>query len=696
MPGLAMNELNTNSASDELSVGYSPYKENFTQQVSPRSPLSSSNIRSGSIDLPIDGLVDTSIEQLYRNVCELLSSDHSPSRVSFYSFGEESRIDSELRHLVGDFADLEITKEVVTEFKEERSTSGSTSEKDIASDGNKSSKNKDMNQSTCKSKNLREKPPIDKRNEKNSRKANPLYSLKNQRNVGLLGVKSQNVNECTINDAELGPFLLKQTREMISSGENMQKALDLALRALNSFEICANGKPSLEMVMCMHVLATIYCKIGQHNEAIPILERSIDIPVLEYGQDHALAKFAGCMHLGDTYAMMGRMENSIFFYTQGLKIQNQSLGETDPRLGDTCRYVAEAHFEALQFEEAKYLCQKALDIHRKNRHTASLEEALDRRLLGLIYDSKGDYEAALEHYVSASMIMAANGQELDAASVDCSIGDAYSFLGHYDEAVLAYQKALTVFKSTKGEGHSVASVYVRLADLYHKIGKLKESKYYCENAVKIFGKTNLNPWIPSEETARGLIEVAAIYESMNDLEQAVKLLKKALKIYDKTHGQQSTIAGIEAQIGAMYFMLGNYSDSYKSLKSAIDKFRASEEKESASFGIALNQMGLVCVQLYAIDEAAELFQEARIILEQEYGPYHPHTLGVCSNLAATFDAMSRVDDAIELLGYVIGLREEKYGTATSDLDDEKRRLADLLKEAGRAPKNTTSISLLEI
>ncbi|XP_028778591.1 protein KINESIN LIGHT CHAIN-RELATED 2 isoform X2 [Neltuma alba] len=644
MPGLAMNELNTNNASDERSVGYTPHKEKFTQQVSPRSPLSSSNIRSGSIDLPIDGLVDNSIEQLCRDVCELLSSDHSPSRVSFYSFGEESRIDSELRHLVGDFAGLEITNELATESKEERNTSGSTPEKDIASDGNKSTKNKDVNQSTkstCKSKNLREKPSIGKRNEKNSKKASPLYNLKNQRNVGLLGVKSQNMIEGPIDDPETGPLLLKQTREMISSGENTQKALDLALRALNSFEICTNGKLSLEMVMCLHVLATIYCKIGQHNEAIPILERSIDIPVLEHGQDHALAKFAGCMHLGDTYAMMGHMENSISFYTQGLKIQTQALGETDPRLGDTFRYVAEAHFEALQFEEAKYLCQKALDIHRKNRYATSLEEALDRRLMGLICDSKGDYEAALDHYVPASMIMAANGLELDAASVDCSIGDAYSFLGRYDDAVLAYQKALAVFKSTKGEDHAVASVYVRLADLYHKTGKPKESKYFRENAVKIFGKTTLNPWIPSEEIVSGLIEVAATYESMNDLEQAVKLLKKALKIYDKTHGQQSTVAGIEAQIGAMHYMLGNYSDSYRSFKSAIDKFRASGENESASFGIVLNQMGLVCVQLYAINEAAEMFQEARSILEQEYGPYHPHTLGVCSNLAATYDAMSR-------------------------------------------------------
>jgi hypothetical protein len=49
----------------------------------------------------VDGVVDTSIEQLYENVCDMQSSDQSPSRHSFASDGEESRIDSELCHLVG-------------------------------------------------------------------------------------------------------------------------------------------------------------------------------------------------------------------------------------------------------------------------------------------------------------------------------------------------------------------------------------------------------------------------------------------------------------------------------------------------------------------------------------------------------------------------------------------------------------------
>ena len=88
-------------------------------------------------------------------------------------------------------------------------------------------------------------------------------------------------------------------------------------------------------------------------------------------------------------------------------------------------------------------------------------------------------------------------------------------------------------------------------------------------------------------------------------------------------------------------MMGNYSDSYDSFKSAVAKLRTSGEKKSAFFGIALNQMGLTCVQRFAINEAVELFEEAKVVLEQECGPEHPDTLGVYSNLAGTYDAMGR-------------------------------------------------------
>lgn len=137
------------------------------------------------------------------------------------------------------------------------------------------------------------------------------------------------------------------------------------------------------------------------------------------------------------------------------------------------RYLSEAHVQAMQFDEAENLCKRTLEIHRVHSPPASLEEAADRRLMALICEAKGDYESALEHLVLASMAMIANGQDNEVAAIDVSIGNIYLSLSRFDEAVFSYQKALTVFKSSKGDNHpSVASVFVRLADLYHKTGTL--------------------------------------------------------------------------------------------------------------------------------------------------------------------------------------------------------------------------------
>ncbi|GAB4849191.1 hypothetical protein Ancab_004001 [Ancistrocladus abbreviatus] len=634
------------------------------------------------------------------------SSDQSPSMRSFTTFGNESRIDAELNRLVGgDQVDKaeEILQEDLMEWHSEGAgeakpnASSKKQGKIIKSPPTKANsfpakttrtplqpQSRLLVKSSVNSKSNWEKPPTGKRNIKLSGRSKSSSLLLEKKNLN-----AEEILELGSDNPDLGPYLLKKARDIISSGDNPKKALEFALRAKKSFEKCANGKPNLDYVMCLHVVASIYCSSGQFNKAIPILERSIEIPKVELGQKHALAKFSGCMQLGDIYAMLGQIENSLMFYVAGLEIQRRVLGEKDAWFGETCRYLAEAYIQALQFEEAEKLCQMALDIHKENGSPMSIEEAADRRLMGLICDSKGNHEAALQHYVIAGMIMSANGQEMDKAVIDCNTGDAYLSLARYDEAIFSYQKALIVFKLTKGENHpAVASVFVRLAELCNKVGKFRESNSYCENALWIYSKPP--PGVPIEEVANGLINISAIYGSMQELEKAIDLLQKALKIYNNRQGQQSTIAGIEAQMGAMNYMLGKYSDAYTFFKSAIAKFQACGEKKNALYGIALNQMGLASVQLCAIAEAAELFEEARSILEKEYGPCHPDTLGVCSNLAGTYDALGRWDDAIEILELVVGMREEKLGTADPIVDDEKRRLAELLKEAGRQRSRKSS------
>lgn len=157
------------------------------------------------------------------------------------------------------------------------------------------------------------------------------------------------VDDPSLDNPDLGPFLLKLARDAIASGEGPNKALDYAIRATKSFERCcaavappipggSDGGPVLDLAMSLHVLAAIYCSLGRFDEAVPPLERAIQVPDPTRGPDHSLAAFSGHMQLGDTLSMLGQIDRSIACYEEGLKIQIQTLGDTDPRVGETCRF----------------------------------------------------------------------------------------------------------------------------------------------------------------------------------------------------------------------------------------------------------------------------------------------------------------------------------------------------------------------
>jgi tetratricopeptide (TPR) repeat protein len=142
-------------------------------------------------------------------------------------------------------------------------------------------------------------------------------------------------DQSSLENPDLGPFLLKVARDTMTSGENPNKALDYALRASKSFE--KSSGPGLELVVSLQVVAAIYCSLRQFEEAVSVLERSIEVPDPENGSDHALAKFSGYMQLGDTYSVLGKLDKSISCYGSALKIQIEVLGGSDPRVAETCR-----------------------------------------------------------------------------------------------------------------------------------------------------------------------------------------------------------------------------------------------------------------------------------------------------------------------------------------------------------------------
>lgn len=496
-------------------------------------------------------------------------------------------------------------------------------------------------------------------------------------------------------NSHLGPYLIKLTK-LYSMEEDQSKAIEYGIRAVRFYEKQTdNGQPSLEFIASLQILAALYGRLGNFDEAIPLLERSVVIPVTGESEDHALAKFSGHMQLGDSFNLLGKQSAALDSYHRALRVQKAMLGDLDPRVGETCHYIAEAHLQALDFDKAEALCEHALSIHKEHGEEGSLEEAADRRLLALVLSAKGNHEKALENLTLASTTLQANNLELDAAAVSLSIGDELLALSRDAEAVNSYQKAILMFKALKGDNHTlVAGCYVSLAELYMKTNKLREAKTFCENALHIYGKqgSGHNP----NDIASGLADVAAVYEQMNEKDTAILLLQRALTIQESLPGHQAAMGGIEAQMGILYYMMEKFGPALDAFKSAACKLRDGGLEKTPLLGMLLNQMGITCVELGDIEQAAELFENSRSILEDTYGPYHLDTLDVCTNLAGSYDALGRLDEATQLLEYILQAKEDKLGTVHPDVHDDRERLQELLKDVGRTytPKSRRLEELL--
>ncbi|PON60116.1 N-terminal acetyltransferase A, auxiliary subunit [Trema orientale] len=484
--------------------------------------------------------------------------------------------------------------------------------------------------------------------------------------------------ESAYNETELGLASLKLGLKLDQEGEDPEKALSFAERALNALD--KDGKPSLPVAMALQLLGSVNYSLKRFNDSLGYLSRANRMlgKLKEEGfsvEDVGPVLHAVQLAMANVKTAMGRREEALANLMNCLKIKEMTLGEDSLELGKANRDLAEAYVSVLNFKEGLPFCMKALDIHTKELGQNSVEVAHDRRLLAVIYTGLEEHEKALEQNKLSQKVLKNWGLSSDLLRAEIDAANMQIALGKYEEAINTLKD---VVQQTDKESETRAMVFISMGKALCSQEKFADSKRCLEIACGILDKKER---VSPLEVADAYSEISMQYESMNEFETAVSLLKRTLALLEKLPQEQHTEGSVSARLGWLLLLTGKVQQAIPYLESAAERLKESFGSKHFGIGYIFNNLGAAYLELDRPQSAAQMFAVAKDIMDVSLGPHHADSIEACQNLAKAYDAMGSFALAIGFQRQVVDAWESHGPSARDELREAHRMLEQLKKKA---------------
>jgi CHAT domain-containing protein/Tfp pilus assembly protein PilF len=183
------------------------------------------------------------------------------------------------------------------------------------------------------------------------------------------------------------------------------------------------------------------------------------------------------------------------------------------------------------------------------------------------------------------------------------LGNGYSKLGRYAEALSSYEKSLELARSAGEEGLALAADIWNAMGIVHGYrGEIEKAQSCHENALE------LAPKAPRVTEAAIRSSFGWIQRRRGELNEALDSLKKALEINLAEHDKRGTAAVLNL-LGGVYLDLGENEKAREKYEEALAIHRSLGNNDGV--GWALCNIGLVHLAEGRTREALERFEKAR-------------------------------------------------------------------------------------
>lgn len=226
----------------------------------------------------------------------------------------------------------------------------------------------------------------------------------------------------------------------------------------------------------------------------------------------------------------------------------------------TLSYLAHEYSNS-DMDRTKALAEKALKLAEKTGYRSGLAYA--HTVMGVYYDSKGDFPKATLHFTEALKFSIETGNLKKGCSVSINLGNIFFSQNNIPNARKYYLQALELAEKTNFRPGKINSIH-NLAGCYYMEGNLNKCLEYLVQHIQMHREDK-----NFKELATAYSNLGSLYAEHNKFNEAVRYLDSSVVIHANLRDLHGIASALENK-GIMFATRDDHESAVRELKRAYD------------------------------------------------------------------------------------------------------------------------------
>lgn len=310
------------------------------------------------------------------------------------------------------------------------------------------------------------------------------------------------------------------------------------------------------------------------------------------------------------------------------------LGSIKQHIGITLWKLGDYTSSSTTLQDAKDEMNKALQICNIEKQKAIKEHIADiYNTLGKVYNSQGDYDAALEQHTEGLTLLKS------------LFADPQSEISTKSE-----QKRQDVLLHP-----GIAKSLISMGTIHSQSGKFELAMELLKGGFQIqkelYGPKHV-------EVASSLCLIGTVYEKTNRHDKAMQCYKRSYQIYKKQLGAENVdVATCLNYMGQIYQHDGKFQKAMDSYRKALRIMKTNLGETHRNVAAALYNIGLIHMECQQYDKAMSVFKETLNIQRHCLGEDHLDLALTLESIGKIYEDNQRIDRALRCFYKALNIRD---------------------------------------